>query len=455
MTATPPAGDPDRRALVGLGALLLGGLALRIPGLLDRPLWLDEAVQVGVATAPDLRHALVNDDLHPPLLALLLRGWLAVSHHPGWVRLPSFLASLATIPLAYLAAARWNPRDPVRAGLAAATWTVVLPPLVVYASEARPYALVGMWAMALVALVPRGQLLTATVVAVLASATHYGAWPLAWCALVLAGRGHAAPARVTASLVLAAVQTALIAGLVVPQRAGPGAGLTEGSLAPWFGASEGSWVWRGPLGALGWFVTGRAGTVGLVAGVLLAVVLVGLVATARTPRRLGLLVGVPAAMLAGGALAGVYPLGATRHALVLLPPLVVWVAVATATARATWSAPVLAAVMFATTLSPRPPVQRVAAAIGDRRPVVADGSASPIVRWYGPEGALTLDWRRGPALTRALDESAPRGPFWFVWTSARPAAEADVRAWARDRSRQTGPRSDAVGATALWIGPAP
>jgi uncharacterized membrane protein len=176
---TTPSVRPRHRRpallLAALGALVLLGLAVRLPGLGDKVVWNDEiwtlmwlsghgdremaaalaaggprsgaellAFQRVRPGAPPFRTvALIarDDPKQPALYMLLARLWAgAVGDSPGRVRLLSVLLSLAAIPAAaWLARLLW-PRV-AAAPLVAAALFALSPLQVVHAQEARPYAL--------------------------------------------------------------------------------------------------------------------------------------------------------------------------------------------------------------------------------------------------------------------------------------------------------------------------
>ena len=122
--------------------LLLLATGLRLPFATRAPLSIDEAITADrvrrAHEAATLREAL-SDDLDAPLLTLLnleLAGGLGVSALS--LRLPSVVAGIASVPLAYRLAALVVDRElALQVGLLAAA----SPFLVFHAQEARPYAL--------------------------------------------------------------------------------------------------------------------------------------------------------------------------------------------------------------------------------------------------------------------------------------------------------------------------
>lgn len=123
-------------ALLALGALALG---LRLAGLDQQSLWVDEAFSYQYAK-PDspLPLADVFDNLHGPLHALLLHGWMKVAGHgEAALRLPSLIASLATVIVFWFyARGAWG----IGRAWLAALLLAVAPFHVWYAQECRNYA---------------------------------------------------------------------------------------------------------------------------------------------------------------------------------------------------------------------------------------------------------------------------------------------------------------------------
>lgn len=153
MTVTAPARDhgrpafgatPGRAALVrrlavsATVAVVAAGIVLRFWATSD--LWLDEALSVHIARLPpgDIPDALRQDG-HPPLYYFVLHGWMAlVGEGDVAVRALSGLFAVATLPLAWWAARRYDGR------VAALLMLLLLassPFAVRYATEARMYSL--------------------------------------------------------------------------------------------------------------------------------------------------------------------------------------------------------------------------------------------------------------------------------------------------------------------------
>jgi 4-amino-4-deoxy-L-arabinose transferase-like glycosyltransferase len=162
--------------------LLLFAFALRLYRLDAQSIWWDEAISVYLSTST-LAEIVVNraGNLHPPLYFLLLKGWVALAGtSPFSVRFLSAWSNTLLIPGLYVFGRRWLGR---RAGLIAATLAAISPLYLVYAQEARVYAILPLVYLVLLALVrqlslPAGRsdwrhwLLLATV-EVLALGLHY------------------------------------------------------------------------------------------------------------------------------------------------------------------------------------------------------------------------------------------------------------------------------------------
>lgn len=423
---------------------------VRLPGLAP-PLWLDEALGAVAATATHPLHLLATTDLHPPLLLVLQRLATLVGTADLFVRLPSWLAAVATVPAAWSLGRAFGGR-----GLDLAVVAAFAPPLVAVGAQARPYALAVWLTVLTVDAALRDDARRLTLAAPAATASVYGAWPVAALAA-----GVVAWRRRTVAGALPLVATVAMAGMLgawlVPlQRAHQGAGLTDGFLAPWFWTPSTLGAWLPALPRLaGYVVTGRASTLSLAVGVPLLLGVAGLLPRARADARL-LLAWGPLAGLGVAAGLGLHPLGPTRHALVLVLPLVGWVL-----GRRTWPtttpAVLAAALLLALPGAPRPPVERVTALVATLPavPRVADASAAPALAWYGAHVVATLPWVTGPRLDEALDDAIPAGPACVVFGSTRPEAPEAVATWASVRGREVTTRRAQAGAAAVCVGPGP
>ncbi len=159
-----------------LAGILTVALAVRLWGLDARPLWLDEATTLEVASR-DASAIVAGEgfDHHtPPLYYLLMAPWSGrVPQSEWWLRLPSVACDLAAI---LLLAALVRRELGERPALVAAGWWALSPFAVRYAQEARMYPLAAALVVAC-ALAGRGVML--------------GRRPWRWAAL-LAGTATAA-----------------------------------------------------------------------------------------------------------------------------------------------------------------------------------------------------------------------------------------------------------------------
>jgi Dolichyl-phosphate-mannose-protein mannosyltransferase len=125
--------------VVGLTALALG---LRLAGL-AQSLFGDELFLWAIVDDRNLRQvfSVVHDTEKTPPLGFVL-SWLVaqVGEAPELVRVPSFVASVATVPLVYLLGLRTVGRG---AGVVAAAWFALSPFQIFYGTESRGYALVA------------------------------------------------------------------------------------------------------------------------------------------------------------------------------------------------------------------------------------------------------------------------------------------------------------------------
>ena len=138
--ASPAFVRADRRPLVLLVFLALLAAALRLWGIGNWSLWLDEAMQVDYAGRPlsGIVRASLEDGAHPPLSCLVTAISLRVSSSDLSLRLPSVLFGVGTVLALFFGAGGWS--RPRRA-FAAAGLFAVLPAAVHYGQEIRPYSL--------------------------------------------------------------------------------------------------------------------------------------------------------------------------------------------------------------------------------------------------------------------------------------------------------------------------
>jgi uncharacterized membrane protein len=127
-------------ALVGIAALLL-----RLPTLASRSLWLDETYSAWFAAVPlhELWTRVPLYETHPPFYYTLLKGWSALfGASEAAMRSLSVIASVLTVVLIPVGArlARLGPRAE-RIALLAALFLALNANSILYAQQARPYAL--------------------------------------------------------------------------------------------------------------------------------------------------------------------------------------------------------------------------------------------------------------------------------------------------------------------------
>jgi hypothetical protein len=370
--------EPDRERWRWIAGTALLAVAARLPGLLSgRPLWLDEAMVVEAVRSEGGLAALARLDLHPPLLAAILAALPTVE--PWLVRLPSWLASVASVAAAAWAGGRWGgPAASRRFGLFAA----LCPPWVLYAGEARPYALAlllaTLWIGELAA--PRPARLGALVAVGVTVA--WGLWPLLAGGAAVALARSPRRGRLAAALLPGLGVAAALVPLLAAQLSGPGRALTEGSLAALRVDGPAAAAWAA-VGWVGWCFVGVRGAVGVAVGAA------ALVWAASSPGRREVDAAL-AALLAGFAaasVAGLHPFGPGRHLLVLTPLLGLAVSL-----RAGWGwAPVLVAGLWA---QPPLPWHDVACALAAAPgPVWVDAGAAPAARLAAPDRVVgALPW---------------------------------------------------------------
>lgn len=125
---------------LALGLLVALAAALRLYGLDRWSLWLDETVQYHYAITPlgELYEAM--DAYAAPLSLELSRAlvWLGLDHTGGMLRLPSAIIGVATVVLVYFLATELFCR---RVAWLSALVACVMPVLIVYSQEYRPYSL--------------------------------------------------------------------------------------------------------------------------------------------------------------------------------------------------------------------------------------------------------------------------------------------------------------------------
>ena len=142
-----PAHAPPWRGRLGIALVLALATALRLWRLGARSVWTDEGSTWTAATQPlaGLIHHCIARDASPPLYYLLTALALRFGHDEAHLRAISVVASVALVWLTYRIARLALPRD--RATFAALL-TALSPYQVMYAQEARSYALAAALAVA-------------------------------------------------------------------------------------------------------------------------------------------------------------------------------------------------------------------------------------------------------------------------------------------------------------------
>ncbi len=115
------------------------GAGLRLLHLGAKGLWLDEPATVAIARLPwaQFRHIWwYGEASYQGAYFLLMRGWLHLGQSEAWIRLPSAMFAIASIPLIYLVARKLAGES---AALASAALLAFSPTHVYYSQEARGY----------------------------------------------------------------------------------------------------------------------------------------------------------------------------------------------------------------------------------------------------------------------------------------------------------------------------
>jgi len=140
-----------------LALITLLALALRLWALGSRALLPDEGSSLYFSQLPLSLLLWAHCDPHPPGYYLLLRGVTVLGQSESWLRLPSALAGALAVPLTWaVGRAAMRPtaapgqRWPDQAALLAAALVACAPLAIWYSQEARPYALLALFSLALV-----------------------------------------------------------------------------------------------------------------------------------------------------------------------------------------------------------------------------------------------------------------------------------------------------------------
>jgi mannosyltransferase len=143
LTDPPPTlgGTSRIQAAVLLALLTIAGAWLRLSHLGSKSLWLDEGATVALARASWQHFAWVwwhGEANLQTIYFLLMRAWIQLGDSEAWLRLPSAVFGIASIPLLYLLARQFMGAAPA---LAAAALMAFNPSGVYYSQEARSYTL--------------------------------------------------------------------------------------------------------------------------------------------------------------------------------------------------------------------------------------------------------------------------------------------------------------------------
>ena len=407
-------------ARADLGWIMLLGVGLRLPYLKSRPLWQDEALQYHLSSRESLlqlAQSVAAQDLHPPahsaLLALFTGG-------PPWaIRIPSWIAGVATIGLAYRFGNALGGRASARS---AALLAAVMPAWVAYSREARPYAVSIFLLMGLYVLLAERQerpvLRTAT-------AALCGAWQYMVAALALIPLCFAYardPARWRWPLAACVLTTTLQAVWFLPTQWPRGGDLAT-RLAPSLGLDS---LALGLPSLFGYPLVGASSpwTVPLGAAVIGAAV--------AYPHRTRTVHYWAWASLSVGALLaalGVHPFGATRTCLALTVPVFIVVLTMYASQRVPVQAAlamVLAGVAWAR--APGVPVEDVPALIAlphlTTGKVAVHASAHKALSLYAPHVPIehVVPWG-------CVRDDLPQGPGWLVVSGSPPCLRPFIEGW--------------------------
>jgi len=126
---------------IQLAVLTLIGAWLRLSHLGSKSLWLDEGATVALARTSWQHFAWVwwhGEANLQTVYFLLMRGWIHFGDSEAWLRLPSALFGIASVPLLYAVARKFMGGT---AAMAAAALLAFSPTHVYYSQEARSYTL--------------------------------------------------------------------------------------------------------------------------------------------------------------------------------------------------------------------------------------------------------------------------------------------------------------------------
>lgn len=126
--------------------ILLSGFGLRVASLDATSLWLDELIQVFLASRPRPEFLrTMFDHVNLPVDLLLSRAMLAAGAQDGWLRLAPAFAGVLSLPLIYAIARRLAPPPAPAISMALLAFS---PLAVQYSRDVRPYSLLLMLTLA-------------------------------------------------------------------------------------------------------------------------------------------------------------------------------------------------------------------------------------------------------------------------------------------------------------------
>ncbi len=328
--------DPEQRRriqqIAAVAALTLFAACLRLYQLDEKSLWFDEALFFW-ATQTDLGQIIALNGLvraSPPLYSFFIHFWSALGDSEWWLRLPAWIAGVASIPVSYLVARHFVPRG---AALFGAMLVATSVRHVEFSQRVSEYGF-GYLAAALVLLAfaryrakpDRRHAVVLMVLAALAPLVQYGIGILI-AALLLAYLLDAFtdPSRrgPPSSIAIVIVPLAL-AGAIAWFQLGVGE-ILDSQYGPGSDTYLSRAYWDGSLQSLVRLVAGSTLDIFEYAhpmgGILLVLCAVGV---ANIPRHRGenwaaLALGIALAGTFVAALLGLYPYAGKRHAFFLLP----------------------------------------------------------------------------------------------------------------------------------------
>lgn len=469
-----------------LGAVVLGGAAVRIYDLGDKALWLDEAniFWFSQGTLSEILENNTRDNSAPPLFVLLIAAVRRIGTSEFALRAIPCIAGIALIPTVYLLARRYVEKP---WALVAAALVALSPSQVLFSQQVREYSLTALLAAALTLATqafmdrpePR-QTLTLSVVTVVAFFTQYGlallAAALAIVTVLWLVRSRQ-PARIWGRWALVQVAgLASVAALVqlglVRQLADGKGGVTRTvqylASGYWDRSVETPWA----------FIITRAESLSQFAfagALFLFLLLTGMLSAVRDQRaRRGLVIVVASVTIAiGAALVHAYPFGGNRQAIFLTPMLYVMAAVGAAamgTASRRWQPLAVIAALIAVTglrgiwshyvdegYEPIPPL--IAEFVQDRAPadeLYVSARSISAFRYYNRKSRL--DWHTGISVRRTdsttaiahLDSLIQRpGRLWLLFSDVRYERAEVLRDWISLSNRLTTVRTR--GRSALYL----